>query len=59
MIRYFLAISASVIAILCTSCGCCTGDSSAPPLRSMPSFREIPTTTATPAPAPVQVEYSK
>jgi hypothetical protein len=25
----------------------------------MPSFREIPTTTATPAPAPVQVEYSK
>lgn len=54
MIRYFLAISAGVIAIFSTSCGCCTSDSAAPPLRPMPNFKEIPTT-----PAPVQVEYSK
>lgn len=54
MIRFFLAISASAIAILSSSCGCCTSDASAPPLRPMPNFKEIPTT-----PAPVQVEYSK
>lgn len=54
MIRLFLAISVSTIAVLTSSCGCCTSDVSAPPLRPMPQFREIPTT-----PAPVQVEYSK
>jgi hypothetical protein len=54
MIRIFLAISASVIAMLSSSCGCCTSDVAAPPLRNMPQFREIPTT-----PDHVQVEYSK
>lgn len=54
MIRIFLAISASVIAVLSSSCGCCTSDVAAPSLRPLPHFREIPTT-----PAPVQIEYSK
>lgn len=58
MIRLFLAISVSAIAVLLSSCGCCTSDVSAPPLRQMPKFREIPTTPA-PAPPPVQVEYAK
>jgi len=54
MIRLFLAISASACAVLLSSCGCCTSDVAAPPLRPMPQFQEIPTT-----PAPVQVEYAK
>ncbi len=51
MIRLLLAISASAIAILATSCGCCTSDAEAPPLRPLPQFREIQ--------PEAQVEYSK
>ena len=54
MTQYLLALSVCAVAILSSSCGCCTSDSSAPPLRPLPTFKEIPTT-----PAPVQVEYSK
>lgn len=52
MIRLLLVISASVAAIFTTSCGCCTSDVEAPPLRPLPQFEEIPT-------APVEVEYTK
>jgi hypothetical protein len=52
MIRLLLAIPIGAIAILASSCGCCTSDSSAPLLRPLPQFQEIQT-------APVEVEYSK
>lgn len=52
MIRLLLAIPVCVTAVLATSCGCCTSDSLAPPLRPLPHFQEIQT-------APVEVEYSK
>jgi hypothetical protein len=43
MIRLLLTITASAIAVLSSSCGCCTGDAKAPSLRKMPKFKEIPT----------------
>ena len=52
MIRFLLTITASAIAVLSSSCGCCTGDAKAPSLRKMPKFKEIPT-------EPAQVEYTE
>ncbi|MGJ8641955.1 MAG: hypothetical protein ACSHX9_00990 [Luteolibacter sp.] len=43
MTRLILAVLVSATAIFATSCGCCTSDVKAPPLRSAPEFREIPT----------------
>ena len=51
MTRLILAVLATATAILASSCGCCTSDAEAPPLRPLPQFREIPT-------GPV-VDYSK
>jgi len=56
MIRSLLALCASAIALISVSC-CCTGESSAPPLRPLPKFHEIE--TVTPAPVPVQVHAEK
>ncbi|MDP4624573.1 MAG: hypothetical protein NWT08_05470 [Akkermansiaceae bacterium] len=52
MTRLILAVLVSATAILASSCGCCTSDVEAPPLRPLPNFREIPSD-------PVQVEYTK
>ncbi|MBG7607075.1 MAG: hypothetical protein IZT59_03460 [Verrucomicrobia bacterium] len=52
MTRLLLAIPVCAIAVLTSSCGCCTSDSKAPPLRPLPQFQEIQT-------APVEVEYTK
>ena len=30
-------------ALVFTSCGCCTGEAKAPPLRPLPEFKELPT----------------
>ena len=42
MIRLLSAACVSVFAFLSTSCGCCTGEPAAPPLRDMPQFQEMP-----------------
>jgi hypothetical protein len=47
MIRTLLALCASAIALSAVSC-CCTSESAAPKLRSLPKFREIETTTPAP-----------
>ncbi len=52
MTRLLLAIPVCAIAVLASSCGCCTSDSEAPPLRPLPQFQQIQS-------APVEVEYSK
>ncbi len=51
MIRLIAISSASLVAILMTSCGCCTSDSKPPKLRPLPEFREI---EAAPTTAPTQ-----
>ncbi len=51
MIRIFLALAASAIALSSTSCFCCTGEPAAAGLRPLPEFREIETTHT--------VEYTK
>jgi hypothetical protein len=52
MIRIFLAIAASAIALFSASCGCCTGEPKAPGLRALPQFQEIQS-------AGPEVHYSK
>lgn len=52
MLRLLLTITASVIAVLSSSCGCCTGNANVPSLRKMPKFKEIST-------EPAQVEYTE
>ncbi len=54
MIRILIASCASAIALISVSC-CCTGESSAPPLRPLPKFHEIEIAT----PAPVEVHAEK
>ncbi len=33
----------AVTAMALTSCGCCSGEAPAPPLRPLPEFKELPT----------------
>lgn len=56
MIRLFVLTFASVVAILSSSCGCCTSDAKTPPLRPYPKFQEI---EAAPTGGPVQIERTK
>jgi hypothetical protein len=56
MIRLFVLTFASIVAILSTSCGCCTSDSKAPRLRPLPKFQEI---EAAPTGDPVQIGRTK
>lgn len=56
MFRLFVLTSASITAILSSSCGCCTSDSKPPRLRPLPIFQEIETA---PTEDPVQIEPTK
>ncbi|GAA5481359.1 hypothetical protein [Haloferula sargassicola] len=49
MLRIFAAVLASVFAFLSASC-CCTSEPTAPPLRPLPAFSEVPA---------AEVDYSK
>ncbi|MGJ8632437.1 MAG: hypothetical protein ACSHX7_00815 [Luteolibacter sp.] len=49
MTRLILAAIAVATAVFTTSCGCCTSDALAPPLRPLPQFKQIEPT----------VEYTK
>jgi len=44
MIRFISAIAVTAFALISASC-CCTSEPKAPPLRSLPQFQEIETTT--------------
>lgn len=41
MIRTFLLLSASLVALVSASC-CCTGEPKAPKLSKLPKFQEVP-----------------
>ena len=56
MTRLLTATLASVFAFLAASC-CCTGETKAPRLRTLPKFQEIESASA-PAPE-VQVQATK
>ncbi|MBX3740533.1 hypothetical protein OVA24_00390 [Luteolibacter sp. SL250] len=44
MIRFISAIAVTAFALISASC-CCTSEPKAPPLRPLPQFQEIETTT--------------
>ncbi|MGC6427634.1 MAG: hypothetical protein ACON5H_11655 [Akkermansiaceae bacterium] len=44
-----------VAAFAVSSCGCCTGESKVPPLRTLPDFKEIPVDS----PQEISVDSSK
>ncbi|WP_165788677.1 hypothetical protein [Rubritalea profundi] len=43
-LRILTIASAATATLLLSSCGCCTGEAKAPPLRPLPSFTDIPVT---------------
>ncbi len=51
MIRLIAALCAAAFAFFGSSCTCCTGEASAPELRPLPAFQELP--------AAPEVHYAK
>lgn len=43
LIKLMALAGVAVAALGITSCGCCTGEAKAPPLRPLPQFKELPT----------------
>lgn len=43
LIQLIALAGAAVAAMALTSCGCCSGEAKAPPLRPLPEFKELPT----------------
>ncbi|MEO1857496.1 MAG: hypothetical protein ABGY95_09085 [Rubritalea sp.] len=41
-LRILTIASAAAATVLLSSCGCCTGEAKAPPLRPLPQFADIP-----------------
>ena len=41
-LQLILAASVAAVALGLTSCGCCSGEAAAPPLRPLPQFQDIP-----------------
>jgi hypothetical protein len=42
LINLLTLASLAMLAAGLTSCGCCTGEAKAPPLKPLPQFQEIP-----------------
>lgn len=49
--KILVLLSSVVAGIALTSCGCCTGDASAPALRKLPNFNSVP--------VPFVIDYAK
>tara|TARA_B100000945_G_scaffold228531_1_gene185150 strand:- start:77 stop:238 length:162 start_codon:yes stop_codon:yes gene_type:complete len=43
LIQIFALAGAAATVLALTSCGCTSGEASAPPLRKLPDFNELPT----------------
>ena len=43
LIQLIALAGVAAVALVLTSCGCCSGEAKAPPLRSLPKFKELPT----------------
>jgi len=43
LIQMFALAGVAATALALTSCGCTSGEASAPPLRKLPDFKELPT----------------
>ncbi|MGJ8672971.1 hypothetical protein [Rubritalea sp.] len=41
-LRILTIAAAAAGSVLLSSCGCCTGEAKAPPLRPLPQFSDIP-----------------